>query len=61
MSELSKSIGVNLAESKRLGALLFSSFQVRLLGLGNAFLVVAYCYFDNFKEILMLCDELIKR
>ena len=37
MLELSRSISVDLAESKRLGSLLLSSFQVRFAGLEMLF------------------------
>ena len=53
MLELSRSISLDLAESKRLGSLLLSSFQVRFLELGNVFVGIN-CYYDNLKEISIL-------
>lgn len=61
MLELSRTISVNLAENKRLGTLLLSSFQVRFSRLGNAlFFFFSNCYCDSPKERSMLCDASVK-
>lgn len=45
MLELSRSISVDLAESKRLGSLLLSSFQVRFAGLEMLFFFSFIIYY----------------